>query len=461
LVYASTLDTRGDITELHEHAPDLAGPFEDLRQAINLADHESSAPAPVPATAVVPDRRRDLTARRAQLNEQWDEALTRIRQRAGLSRFLLPPPIDALRRSATGGPVVYLTVFGERGHALIVRDARDHPVDVLELPAAVTATAVTRWADTLLTAQHTATDHRQAAAQRRAAQQRMHDVLRWTWDAVAEPVLRHLGHLGPPPARSRWPRVWWCPVGVVSFLPLHAAGHHVPPYTDTVLDRVISSYTPTIRALAHARRRRPVRPSTVVIAVPDAPESSPLDGAGAEAGIVRRFIPHATVLPPAGAPTSHDSVVAALREHAIAHLACHGLSNRRDPTASRLLLHDHRTNPLTLHNVTQLRLEHAELAYLSACSTTDNNPLQSDEATHLTGAFQLAGYPSVIGTLWPINDDTATAVAFDVYATLTRDGTRPPNPGLAAEALHRAVRHQRDRTPALPTRWAAYLHAGT
>lgn len=460
LVFASTLDTRSDITELHQRAPDLAAPFDELRHAINLTDHETSAPSPDLAAAVIGTRQRDLAARRAQLNEQWDKLLAHIRQRAGLSEFLRPLPIDELRRQATDGPIVYLTVHGEHGHALIVRDVPDYPVDMMELPATVTATAVMRQADMLLQAQRTATDQRQPAAQRRGAQQQMLDVLGWTWDAVVEPVLRQLGHVGPAPAPWAWPRVRWCPVGVVGFLPLHAAGHHTAPYTDTVLDRVISSYTPTIRALAHARRQRSAPPSTVVVAVPDAPESSPLDAAEAEASIVQAFIPSATILPPAGTQTSHDTVTAALREHSVAHLACHGLTNRGDPTASRLLLHDHRTNPLTLHSVTRLRLEHAQLAYLSACSTTDNNPLQADEATHLTGAFQLAGYRSVIGTLWPINDHTATAVARDVYATLTHDGTKPPDPGLAAQALHRAVRNQRDRTPALPTRWAAYLHAG-
>src|SRR5262249_48864722 len=75
LVLASTLDTRSDLTVLHERAPDLATPFDELRQAINAVDHESSSPSPDVATAVIGARQRELAARRAQLNQQWDELL--------------------------------------------------------------------------------------------------------------------------------------------------------------------------------------------------------------------------------------------------------------------------------------------------------------------------------------------------------------------------------------------------
>jgi CHAT domain-containing protein len=75
--------------------------------------------------------------------------------------------------------------------------------------------------------------------------------------------------------------------------------------------------------------------------------------------------------------------------------------------------------------------------------------------------FQLAGYRSVIGTLWPINDRTATEVTRDVYRGLTNNGTTPPDPTRTAEALHEAIQRQRDQATALPTRWAAYIHTGT
>ena len=88
------------------------------------------------------------------------------------------------------------------------------------------------------------------------AQEAIRQVLAWLWDNAAGPVLDALGYREPPPAGQPWPRLWWVPGGLLSLLPIHAAGHHTSPPDPgcrTVMDRVISSYTPTIGALAHAR----------------------------------------------------------------------------------------------------------------------------------------------------------------------------------------------------------------
>jgi CHAT domain-containing protein len=108
----------------------------------------------------------------------------------------------------------------------------------------------------------------------------------------------------------------------------------------------------------------------------------------------------------------------------------------------------------------RLHLADAELAYLSACSTTDTSPVLTDEAGHLTAAVHLAGYRHVIGTLWPINDTAAARIATDVYTHRTNDGTQPARTEDSAHALAEATRDLRDDNPTLPTRWAAHLHLG-
>ncbi|MGW7408392.1 CHAT domain-containing protein [Streptomyces sp. NPDC054833] len=462
VVFAGTLDTRDDAAELRATAPDLLPRFQEIRDAINAADHEITLPSFGEHRDATGRHSRELAARRVALNEQWDALLEEIRHRPGLAGFQRPTPIAELCRQADRGPVIYVTADETSAHALIVRNDPDEPTRTVHLPAAVTRKAVVQQADAFRTALRVTTNRQQPARARREAQQQMLAVLTWTWTNITEPVLDSLGHTGPPPEGRRWSRVWWCPVGVVTMLPLHAAGRYEPTaQSETVMDRVISSYTPTLRALAHARRDGSGTESALVVAVPDAPDCPPLDGAAQEADIVRDFIPGAAVLPAPGVATDRDAVIEALRRHGIVHLACHGYADLRDPSASRLLLHDHVANPLTLHAITRLDLRHARLAYLSACSTTDTNQEQADEATHLTAAFQLAGYRSVIGTLWPINDRTAITVAQDFYTSLTADRTQPAEPELAAEALHHAIRRLRDKTPALPSRWAAYIHSGT
>jgi hypothetical protein len=66
----------------------------------------------------------------------------------------------------------------------------------------------------------------------------------------------------------------------------------------------------------------------------------------------------------------------------------------------------------------------------------------------------------VIGTMWPVSDLVAVAMAKAIYADLTRNDTGPVQPEQAAHALHRATLRLRERYPETPEAWAAYLHVG-
>ena len=65
---------------------------------------------------------------------------------------------------------------------------------------------------------------------------------------------------------------------------------------------------------------------------------------------------------------------------------------------------------------------------LLACTTALTRPDLADEAVHITTAFQLAGYPHVIGTLWPINDSLAVEVARKIYDSLVVGAGQPETP---------------------------------
>ncbi len=120
-------------------------------------------------------------------------------------------------------------------------------------------------------------------------------------------------------------------------------------------------------------------------------------------------------------------------------------------------MHDHDTDTLTVASLAPIRLDQA---YLSACCTAFNPATELvDEAVHLTTAFQLAGYPQVVGTLWEIDDALSVRVADAFYIALTTSDNTIDTTD-AARALHHAVRAIRDELPATPSLWAAYLHAG-
>jgi CHAT domain-containing protein len=268
--------------------------------------------------------------------------------------------------------------------------------------------------------------------------------------------------------------VWWATGGVLGLLPIHAAGHHTDPPSArrTVMDRVVSSYTPTIRALRHARRRDRAVPAdtALIVAMPTTPGvPGRLHHVPAEATQLRNRLPCPVLLTepdtadPAlagAAPPTKANVLACLASCPIAHFACHGVSDTTDPSQSRLLLHDHATDPFTVSSLATVALDDAQLAYLSACHTAFAGSVDLiDEAIHLASAFQLAGFPQVIGTLWGIDDRLSVDIAGTFYTALhTANGTI--DTGRAAGALHRTIRAIRDELPATPSLWAAYLHAG-
>ena len=98
----------------------------------------------------------------------------------------------------------------------------------------------------------------------------------------------------------------------------------------------------------------------------------------------------------------------------------------------------------------------------SACRTARNTAAHLlDEAIHLASAFQLAGYPHVVGTLWTIYDTIAVDVARAFYAGLETQ-RQALDVSQSAQALHHSVRDLRDNRnlASVPSQWAAYLHTG-
>jgi CHAT domain-containing protein len=181
------------------------------------------------------------------------------------------------------------------------------------------------------------------------------------------------------------------------------------------------------------------RSKTLLVGMPTTPGGHPaLDGVATELEHLTGLLPEHSVL--MGPRATRKSVLAALPQHSVVHLACHGASNWDDPMASGLLLHDHQDSPLTVADLAGLDLGDAQMAYLSACDTAVGNQRLADESVHLTSALQLAGYRHVIGTLWPVGDLTSARVTRDFYAKLMEEASATPRVERAPYALHKAIR---------------------
>jgi tetratricopeptide (TPR) repeat protein len=494
MLWTQALHLRHDLTALQERDPGLAARLERARAILVRMPAHPGGGSDALAAGGDPDQiqavERQMLEDRRRATREWDSTVDKVRQLEGFEDFLRPVPFIKLRAVAADGPVVILNVSPHGSHALIIApDTQPTPdpdttagVQVVDLPDASWATVIDQ-ANALLLAQRRVNDPTVDPATKEHDRIAVFDVLAWTWQAITEPALTALGHTTTPveAAVEDWPRIWWCPTGPATVLPLHAAGMHPRTtihYTrmgetaataDTVAGRVVSSYTPTLTALIRARvRPAPAPVRALAVGVPDAPTY--VTGAGALPAVPRELQATAGGLPTPGQATyligssaTRDAVLDALPEHPWLHLSCHGVQHPVDATRSAFLLTD---QPLTLADLTALNLPDADLAYLSACQTATGDIHLLDESLHLTAALQLIGYRHVLATLWSISDAAAPAMAATIYTHLAHADPKNPHPtdkpdsARAPYALHHAVARLRQLHPSEPLLWAPYIHLG-
>ncbi|GCA94843.1 CHAT domain-containing protein [Microcystis aeruginosa] len=99
------------------------------------------------------------------------------------------------------------------------------------------------------------------------------------------------------------------------------------------------------------------------------------------------------------------------------HFSCHGSFNPANPLESALLLAN--KEPLTLGEIFELRLNKCRLITLSACETglIDLTSI-SDEYIGLPSGFLFAGSPSVVSSLWTVNDLSTSFLMIKLYEIL-------------------------------------------
>jgi tetratricopeptide (TPR) repeat protein len=422
-VLATSLDElRVDILDLKAAHTELADRFTQLRDELDSTDASQIGMVDV---KVMP-RRADAD-RRYEAGKEFDNLIEEIRGQPGFENFLRAPHESEVRKAAASGPIVLINV-SERCDAILIEESQ---IRTLALPNVKRDDVRVKL--------------------------RSHDlgspvILEWLWDTIAKPVLDELGYSASPSGDS-WPHVWWIPTGALSRFPLHAAGYHINKTSESVLDRVMSSYSSSVKTILNSRSRQ-LQPITsgkaVLVAIEHTPGfgNLPLRFANPEISEVNDLCKEMAVSPVIPSPYKQD-VLSILQQCKIFHFAGHGHTDNVDPSLSHLLLTEGNKDPLTVANIldTNIRKHGPFLAYLSACETgTIENEKFADESIHLISAFQLAGFRHVIGTLWEVNDETCVDIARITYEGL-KEGLKAGH--MADEALcrglHNAIRELRAR----------------
>ncbi|KAH8667156.1 CHAT domain-containing protein [Ilyonectria robusta] len=408
--------------------PTQAMKQQDLRESLpSLVDRlEGLDPAP------------QTPAEQSYIGSQLDKLIVEIRKQPGFENFLLASSEEEIRAAARHGPIVAINVSELRCDAILIER---HRIWSLCLP-------LLNLDEIQLKTQQSSLDSP--------------ETLEWLWDVVASPVLEALGYTQSP-ADDCWPHVWWIPTGPLSHFPLHAAGYHYKRSSESVLDRVMSSYSTSIKAIICGRQRRPQQfalSQALLLGMEYTPGHSRLPFATQEIAMLRDLFKSMPV-EPVELGHSKEDVTSRLLNCSVFHFAGHGYTDKAKPSNSRLVLEG---IPLTVGDLLEMNLyDHSPfLAYLSACSTGQiKDDKFIDESIHLISAFQMAGFRHVIGTLWEVNDEHCVDIARYTYEGMRDRGMTDES---VCYGLHMATRTLRDNwlgTPAEPNRKLSGTDLGT
>jgi CHAT domain-containing protein len=141
-------------------------------------------------------------------------------------------------------------------------------------------------------------------------------------------------------------------------------------------------------------------------------------------------------------------------EAGILHVASHGILETANPLFSRVLLAPDTENDgaLEVHEVYSLDLRGTGMVVLSACETNLGILTGGDDLVGLTRAFIYAGTPSVVASLWRVEEE-ATRLFMESFYRHLHQGK------MKAEALQAAQQELRSQYAA-PYYWAGFVLTG-
>jgi CHAT domain-containing protein len=272
-------------------------------------------------------------------------------------------------------------------------------------------------------------------------------------DDIVEPVMKEIDSLNLPIER-----LWLCPTGPLTLLPLHAA---FEAYKATDL---IVSYTSTLAALIRARTTPPPsgdlsKATVLVVGQSNAPGEPELEllAASGESSLFDEFPSRFSVTRLEGDNAQVSTVLEALPQYEWAHFICHGHQDSLEPFKSYFRLRD---GKLMLSSITLARLMRGQFAYVSACEGATGVRESADESVHLAAGLQFAGFRGVTAPLWKVRDQLTAEVARAFYKHLCDDGNRAPCASYGAKALHKAKKELLASKKASVLDLVPYIHIG-
>ncbi|KAL2670138.1 hypothetical protein Neosp_015019 [[Neocosmospora] mangrovei] len=344
LLGASLEEIRTDVLDLREVHPELAHDFERLRD-------ELARPVVLNQTTDEMASRESQALRRYDAGKEFDKVVEHVRQLPSFKDFLQAPGMAVMQDATDQGPIAIINASVIHCDAILIRQDRIQTISLTGLSL------------------HTI-EEKVLIGDRGSP-----EVLEWLWDTVTGPVLDALGFTQPLSDGDKWPHMWWIPTGLLRQFPLHAAGYHKKRSAETVMDRTMSSYGSSVKAILRGRERR-VSPkgstNAVLVAMEHTPARLNLPFADAEIKVVSSLCASMglNVVEPR---RLKEEVMTGLQSSMIFHFAGHGSTNQDDPLESFLCLEDVGSNPLRVADLLDLNLkENPPFSHTSQQDIDDN-----------------------------------------------------------------------------------------
>ncbi|KIK35478.1 hypothetical protein CY34DRAFT_812102 [Suillus luteus UH-Slu-Lm8-n1] len=427
---------RTPVEDVESANPTLAHDYLELSKLISNAAQSSAAITDSAAADQAATEYRRLT-------RQWEATVAEIRGLRAFSRFLLPPSYEDLQAAARQGPVIILIASQYSCSAIIVpTSGGPHHVPLPSVTLVDLTNLKNRFARAIRHA---------SVMGPKVPRNDLIVLLRTVWDEIMLPVVNVLEHVL---ELKRQSRIWLCPTSAFTSIPLHAA-HPFQTNADGSKERCledlyICSYTPTLSALVRSRQmmKKRVIPSFATIGQgkPGTGKGKALLAVDSELELVHKLVPataNRTTI--SGDVATRTGALEALEQNSWVHLACHGKQDRTQPYNSHFVMKDEH---LTLLDIMERDIPHAEFAFLSACHTAVGDEETPDEVIQLAAGLQFSGFKSVIGTLWEVDDAVAKHVVEAFYKNMfkNKDGG-VMDCTKAAWALNRATHAVKTKVP--------------
>ncbi|CAE6496539.1 unnamed protein product [Rhizoctonia solani] len=458
IVWRQLLQLKAPVDDLASINPTLAEDIKQVADELYNTITETTASPVDPSKPYLQSQNYYFAAvpKHHRLVYRYDALIEQARKTPGFENFMRPKKGPELAQCAKSGPVVIITAHQSRCDALILLPNQIN-IKHVPLPNLFRRPALKLYIHNRENSLHTwnideLTGYR--GIRLRAKPDQFEIMLADLWECVARPVLEALGYLAS--KMDDLPHIIWSITGPLSFLPFHAAGDYSKPRM-RLFNFAVSSYNPMLSVLL-----RPQPPSHI---------HSRIVAIGQEATLGQALLPCTkeeldsikshTKAPVEftqleGHKATATAAESAMQECDWIHLACHATPCSYNPMASAFWLHE---SKLELRQIIQNPLKNKGLAYLSACQTAAGEEPLPNESAHLASGMLIAGYYSVIATIWGIFDKDAPLVADKVYAQLIKDGQMDYTQ--SAMALHKATGELRQKVGEKEfARWVPFIHIG-